>query len=1175
MKKINRIYLKFVILFSVVSLLLCGILCFNKGEINIAKADTKMYYSDADYTDSDYLLLDNGNESLTRKITHFASDVKAASLGTSFTELAQVIPRQYLETSAINDEFYYNGKEYGFYVAKEGNYFDVLLVDFVYEFDDGDEHSDIEYKIRIKPLLQQTFIRSQNSNGDYVWQKAENNYTYYVANPRFLVTVQNENALNYGDSGYSKANDEGVIILQNRINYGKISYATESDLVQVTGEVVLDIVVDVFFDTLDKFTLGATSVLSTMYGYTKSGLEGLNQILSVGDEKTIIANNEANITTSNSKTEQRNNSHLNGYSRAVAFKPQEEMILSADDNSYAESIIMLNDSNYKSRLTQICEFDIVRRNSNYSSMEHVAGNWYDEDQQALTFSKQRILFEDQEPQFNITENNIEGEEIPVYLLQNGQQKIVFNPDYSGYYNFETDADVAISVTDSSGNEVVSEQGDFYLRMGRIYTLTLSNRKSEKVISDLSVNLSDRVPDKETSANEKIILRADFGQDDVYSLSTGNSNVLIDDILVGGTNGLESCDNFYGYKASENISLPLSEGEYFIIVQIRENNAEYNISVSGCEEKELGEEVSVAADGKNYIFVKFSGVAEGKYAIASDSSDEVTYRIYDYSLNRVAFSGANNSGSFNISGNIIYVGILADGYTDFKLNPVGVAYEWRIDGKKIDFNAENELEIGKSYEIELYVNGIKQDSSYFESDNEYCTIITSDSKEATLKIKGQCNLGVQFKIDYQVGEVRPFDCDLILQTIYTTAFNGFDIVNDEQILLEWVHGKDLVEIDYTMSKPDGSGDIWEQNYCIEPANNAVIGRTYSNDITSQVERINKVLADVTITINEIKVQMPDGLRSFTMDELRLVSEYTVNCFYGDGFGTQGAPYEISCNRHFENMGLNEKQETHFTITKHLELEGNVIENFSGVIDNEKQVIISWTPDTTKEMGLFVNNNGEIKNLQVHVKNSLSLSGVIAYKFGGIVCCNQKNGVIENCSVTLLEASRLNFTSTVGGIVGINYGTINNCWATADVATYGAFGVIAGINYGTITDSVGLGDIVQMVKQYEGYYELSYVGGIAGINGLNGVISNCVGGSRDDSYLCVVIDVDYVNDVNLAPYSGPIVGLNQIDSDYSDGSDNSGIISNCISRNYSIDTGNLHKWISGRKLNNQLRNINNTV
>lgn len=95
---------------------------------------------------------------------------------------------------------------------KEGNYFDVLLIDFVFEFD-SDKISDIEYKIRIKPLLQQSFVRSQTSSGDYEWKKyigSGERYAYYVANPRFISIVQNENALNYGDNGYSKLNDEGV-----------------------------------------------------------------------------------------------------------------------------------------------------------------------------------------------------------------------------------------------------------------------------------------------------------------------------------------------------------------------------------------------------------------------------------------------------------------------------------------------------------------------------------------------------------------------------------------------------------------------------------------------------------------------------------------------------------------------------------------------------------------------------------------------------------------------------------------------------------------------------------------------------------------------------------------------------------------------------------------------------
>ena len=125
----------------------------------------------------------------------------------------------------------------------------------------------------------------------------------------------------------------------------------------------------------------------------------------------------------------------------------------------------------------------------------------------------------------------------------------------------------------------------------------------------------------------------------------------------------------------------------------------------------------------------------------------------------------------------------------------------------------------------------------------------------------------------------------------------------------------------------------------------------------------------------------------------------------------------------------------------------------------------------------------------------------------------------------------------------------------------FGVIAGLNNGTITGCCGGGNIIQQVDTYEGGYELSIVGGIVGLNDSSGIISNCVGGTWDDSYLKVVIDVKYVNDEYLAPYSGPIAGENR------------GEISNCSNNGYTIDTGNLHSWWAWFHTYDQLRNINN--
>lgn len=109
-----------------------------------AYADSKAYFSDEKYTESDFLLCSDGSESY-KNIQTFSNEVKSASIGTSFPELTQVIPSQILENSQETVSQYY-GKEYGYYVVKEGDYVDVLLLDFEYEFDDGEDSGGLPEK---------------------------------------------------------------------------------------------------------------------------------------------------------------------------------------------------------------------------------------------------------------------------------------------------------------------------------------------------------------------------------------------------------------------------------------------------------------------------------------------------------------------------------------------------------------------------------------------------------------------------------------------------------------------------------------------------------------------------------------------------------------------------------------------------------------------------------------------------------------------------------------------------------------------------------------------------------------------------------------------------------------------------------------------------------------------
>lgn len=120
----------FILLLSVVAFI-----GFTKNEM--VYADNNYSQIVSNYTDSDNLLQPNGIPS-SKTIQMFSDEVKSASIGTSFPELTQVIPSQILENSQETVSQYY-GKEYGYYVVKEGDYVDVLLLDFKYEFDDGEE----------------------------------------------------------------------------------------------------------------------------------------------------------------------------------------------------------------------------------------------------------------------------------------------------------------------------------------------------------------------------------------------------------------------------------------------------------------------------------------------------------------------------------------------------------------------------------------------------------------------------------------------------------------------------------------------------------------------------------------------------------------------------------------------------------------------------------------------------------------------------------------------------------------------------------------------------------------------------------------------------------------------------------------------------------------------------
>ena len=143
-------------------------------------------------------------------------------------------------------------------------------------------------------------------------------------------------------------------------------------------------------------------------------------------------------------------------------------------------------------------------------------------------------------------------------------------------------------------------------------------------------------------------------------------------------------------------------------------------------------------------------------------------------------------------------------------------------------------------------------------------------------------------------------------------------------------------------------------------------------------------------------------------------------------------------------------------------------FTGIFDGNKHEIkglwinINSLPSGTNwnddNVGLFATNAGTIKNLTVSGKISIAKSTFIIY-IGGIVGNN--SGTIENC------CNKIDFDvkgKYAGGIVGYNSGMISNCCNKNDIANSefasddGVYaGGIAGCNTKSITQSYNTGNI----------------------------------------------------------------------------------------------------------------------
>jgi hypothetical protein len=221
-------------------------------------------------------------------------------------------------------------------------------------------------------------------------------------------------------------------------------------------------------------------------------------------------------------------------------------------------------------------------------------------------------------------------------------------------------------------------------------------------------------------------------------------------------------------------------------------------------------------------------------------------------------------------------------------------------------------------------------------------------------------------------------------------------------------------------------------------------------------------------------------------------------YSGGDGTSGNPYQIASKADLLALITDYTNYNKcFILTANIDLEGEIFETalfaigcicplpmFSGTFDGNGHVIFNLTINRTtsgygdKYLGLFgvVSSSGQIKNLglkDVEIKGNFSglssVGGLVGYNYGTITHCYTE-GIISYVYYS---------SDKIGGLVGENRGSITSCYAAGSISgTNFVGGLVGRQTLGTIASSYATGTI----------FGNSSVGGLAGDN-MGGSVTNC--------------------------------------------------------------------------------------
>lgn len=717
-----------------------------------------------------------------------------------------------------------------------------------------------------------------------------------------------------------------------------------------------------------------------------------------------------------------------------------------------------------------------------------------------------------------------------YLLPEDSNTFTFEPQYSGKYVFDfgSNSDVSLEV---DGVAVAAGASGFVVDMegGREYDLRVVNETDERLILDFTIDpTADRTVT--VAGNDEYVVKLDLDSPQCIEISTDNSAVNVGVYVKNESGELEKyTPSEFDWTASPALSMRFTAGEYYIVLEnTTSSSVTANVATEDVLAAVIGEnEISF---GANWTYVAFTPQEAGGYvfALVTESSAPVQMALYDGNMQPL--DAINQSVLLRADGFVqnaeYYIGVRTVGggtiNAALTIEKWENAFAWYVEGVEVQGQSKD-LYVGWSYNIELRVN----DSVIVRSFNQN----NGQTPDQTFVLQEDAELNVTIPDDMPEGTVVTLHGIYSDQLDYNYYLN-VSVVADTMVM---VNGSENFETrtEFYLMVNDPLVEAINYQTAYQPLFEPLLEEygTVAVNGTGALCIVADIIAQPSEGgVFEIVSIVYNGR---TVEYATEHSSCDFTTAFGKGSGdSEDDPWIINCSMHYLCFELYAGSVSSFD--KFWKLGADIdlsdalryLTAFSGTLDGGGHTFTGLTIDIGTDpltadtsFGWVEHNYGTIKNVtfaDVNITGGVCHTG--AWAFIGVVAgTNEAGGVIDNVSIENVNISVDRNMARIGGLVGVNEGTISDCvvghalFGDPEVSMFSNadMGIICGENGGTV-DGCKVHFVV--INYYPSVANRS-VGGIVGYCRA-GTIRNCT------VWLCKIVIIG--TDAGICPNIGSVAG-----------------------------------------------------